>query len=233
MLCIPLIIIGVYIGRDYPYVGGVLAYLGGGVFWGYVILNFHPYFEERKLVALVNSFPKMVNYLETHEDFARISDLAAVTGQSKKYAIKTLTTLGSGTMRQTSLAAISELRLPGGVPPEETLYFLPLTDAVMKAPRTLVPFQLEQPELDTIWGMLLFEKRIDFAITSEELFLPKYHLLRGILRILGTSLMKFKLTTNSIELLEEKDLSAFFATLKEEFSSWKMPHSAMLESNLT
>ena len=87
------------------------------------------------------------------------------------------------------------------------------------------PRQLAEAEFDAIWGMLLFEKKIDFTLTSEQLHVPKYHLFRAIYKILVTTPMEFKLTETSIELLEDKDLTTFFAALKDEFSRWQTADS--------
>ncbi len=211
-------------------VGLILLFIG----WIPPILL--PYIFARRVREMHRIFPKIVNYLDTHEDFALISELAKGTSCSKRQIVKTITTFGEGRRREKIHNAIAELadrnfmlkeitNINTDFPPEDLFYFIPQINGVIKVPKIVNNLQLNKSELDTIWGMLLFEKRIDFTITSEELALPKYHLLRGIFRILSMTSMKFRFNKNSIELLEEKDLDRFFTALKEEFSDWKMPSS--------
>ena len=107
-------------------------------------------------------------------------------------------------------------------PPAEFLFFLPPVDGVLRVSEISAPFQIEQAEFDAIWGMLLFEKKIDFTLTSVQLNVPKYHLLRvNVQEFSRQPPVEFKLTATSIELLEDKDLTTFFAALKDEFSRWQ------------
>ena len=92
-------------------------------------------------------------------------------------------------------------------------------------PEINVPVQVEQGEFNTIWQMLVFEKKIDFKVTSAHLNVPKYNLFRAIYKILADTPIKFTFTKTSIDLLEEKDLEVFFTAFKKAFSQWQSPES--------
>ncbi len=241
-LCLVIVVIAYFCANSPPYILGPVTL--GLIVTICIIIPSNEHFTARRFRLLEENFPKIIRYLETHEDFATINELSQAVGISKKLVIDALTAFGSGARRQAMLKLVSHSEseahntanvsilskdtiwnLKANIPPEELFCFLPQVDGVMKIPKVQVPFQLEQEEFETLWGMLLFEKRIDFAITSNELHLPKYHLLRVIYKIFATTPMKFKFTDISVDLLEEKDLGTFFAALKEQFAEWKNPTS--------
>ena len=113
----------------------IVAVTIGGVIWWLVPIQMFifPY----KFRTLGRDYLKIVNYLESYENFATISELALAVKVSQQRIINAITSFGKGPMRQ-SLRSV----LRGSVaklPIEESFYFLPQVDGVMRSPKTRPP----------------------------------------------------------------------------------------------
>jgi len=172
-------------------------------------------------------FLEFFRFFFDEENFATIRELAVAVGVSRKRIINTITSFGKGPMRESMNAAIiavcryiQDTDIGKKNPPEETFYFLPQVDGVIRLSQTQRPLQLEQATAETIWGMLFIEKKIDFALTAKGLHLTTHHILRIIYKILASTPVKVKFTGNSVDLLEEQDLDALLTALKNETLNW-------------
>ena len=205
----------------------VLGLLGFMV--GMFTIPFSPQLFITKVGSLEAAFPKIVSYLDSRENFTTIRELTTATRTSRKQILTTITTFGKGIKRESIYAAIKKVRrydsgkindLLKNIPQEETFYFLPQVDGVMRVPKINPPLRLEQTAFDRLWGMLLVEKKIEFSLAAKGLHLPKYRLLKLIYKILAGTPMKFQFTGTSLNLVEEQDLDALFAELKNMISTW-------------
>ena len=221
--------------RSIPALGGffpeamsvIVGLIVGIIGLGFVLPQTSEFFD-RQVRKMEEDYVKIVNYLESHENFATIRELASTVKVSRKRIIKAITSFGKGLMRQIWYTEIERycktIKVQESVldkfPPEETFYFFPQVDGVIRLPQTQRPLQLEQATAETIWGMFLLEKKIDFALAAKGLHLAKHHILRMLYKILASTPMKFKFSGTSVDLLEEQDVDVFLIALKDETEIW-------------